>query len=103
VTYYWNPDRRAVIAKTLTPRFYDPYLQENFDPKLLAQFIGRFTQSDPETLVVGDREFTSLWDENGDFLPYAVMPEDIEAARSNPNRTIVGPTHSKWGTEPPTE
>lgn len=53
VTYYWNADRRAVIAKTLTPRSYDPYLQENFDPKLRAQFIGRFTQTDPATLFMG--------------------------------------------------
>ncbi len=103
VTYYWNPDRRAVIAKTLTPRFYDPYLQANFDPKLLAQFIGRFTQSDPETLLMEDGVFTALWDENGDFLPYAVTPDEIEAARSNPNRSIIGPIHSKWRTAPPKE
>jgi hypothetical protein len=103
VTYYWNRDRRAVIAKTLSPRFYNPYLHEKFDPKLLAQFMGRFTQSDPNTLLVGDREFTRLWDENGDFLPYAVTPEDIEAAQSNPNRTVIGPADPKWRTAPPKE
>jgi len=103
VTYYWNPDRRAVIAKTLTPRFYNPYLQRNFDPELLAQFMGRFTQSDPKALLIGDREFTRLWDENGNFLPYAVTSEDFEAARSNPNRTIIGPADPKWRTKPPAE
>lgn len=103
VTYYWNPDRHAVIAKTLSPRFYNPYLQEKFDPKLLAEFIGRFTQSDPKTLLVGDREFTSLWDENGDFLHFAVTPEDIEAAQSNPNRTTIGPADPKWRTGPLTD
>lgn len=103
VTYYWNPDRRAVIAKTLTPRFYNPYLQSNFDSEVLAQFMGRFTQSDPKALLIGDREFTRLWDENGNFLPYAVTPEDIEAARSNPNRTLIEPADPKWRTEPPAE
>jgi hypothetical protein len=52
VTYYWNTDRRAVIAKTLSPRFYDSYLQEKFDPKLLTPEDIEAAQSNPNPTTI---------------------------------------------------
>ena len=87
VTYFWNEPLRSVIAMNRTSRFYDPYLEANYDPKRYALMVGRYTSSDPSTIVSEDGKgvFTSLKDHNGNFLRFAVTKEEIEAARNNPN------------------
>jgi hypothetical protein len=102
VTYFWNPLLKAVIAMTRWPRFADPYIQENHDLKRYASFIGRHTFSDPASVVTNDGEvFTVLWDENEQFMPYAVSDEEVMQALRNPRRRAVGPTASKWRQQPP--
>jgi hypothetical protein len=104
VTYYWNRPLRSVIAQTHTPRSYNPYLQENDDPKRFANMVGRYTFSDPSTNVSDDgRMFTSLKDHNGKFLRYAVTDEELEAVRRDPNQIIRGPLSTRWRQEPPVE
>ena len=97
VQYYWNKPLRAVIAQTLTPRGFDPYLAENHDPKRLAQITGRYTSTNPADLVTDDgRVFTNLEDQNGDFMKFPVTPEELAVARADPHRVTFGPIDDKW-------
>jgi hypothetical protein len=102
VTYFWNVQLRSVIAMHHAPRFYNPYLQVNDDPKRFAAFLGQYTFSDPDTIISGDgsQVFTSLQDHNGAFLRYAVTDEEIEAARRDSNQVVRGPLNAAWRQTP---
>jgi hypothetical protein len=101
VTSYWNKKLNAVVSQTHTPRNFNPYLAERHDPARLAAFIGRHTFNDPEQILQPDgRTVSCLHDKNGDFLPFAVTDEEIQAARANPERIVFGPMDADWRTKP---
>jgi hypothetical protein len=70
--------------------------------KRFAALLGRYTFSNPDTLIGADGEsvVTYLFDENGAFMPYAVTDAEIEDARKNPNRIVNGPICSAWRQKP---
>lgn len=101
VTYYWNKKLNAVVSQMHTPRNFDPYLAERHDPARLAAFIGRHTFNDPKQILQPDgRTVSCLHDKNGDFLPFAVTDEEIQAARTNPDQIVFGPMNADWRTKP---
>ena len=93
VTYYWNAQLRSVIAMHHTPRFYDPYLKANDEPRRYAVFVARYTSLEPGVIVTEDGKqiFTSLEDHNGAFMRFAVTEDEIEAAKRDPNHVLRGP------------
>ncbi len=100
VTYYWNKSLNSVISQCHTPRNYDPYLPKKHNAALLATFIGRHTFTDPAQILRPNGGIvTRLHDENGDFLPFAVTKEVIQAARANPDRIVFGPLNKNWRTK----
>lgn len=105
VTYFWNKPLHSVVAMTHTSRSYNPYLEANNDPKRYALMVGRHTFIDPRLIVLedGKQVFTSLKDQNGAFLRYAVTDEEIEAARRDPNQKVLGPLDAALRHKPPTE
>jgi hypothetical protein len=104
ITYFWNKTLHSVIAMMQTPRSYDPYLEENNDRERYAYMIGRLTYSDPSKMFSADgRVFSSLTDQNGAFLRYAVTDEEIEAARNDPHRKVREPLDAAWRNKPPSE
>lgn len=99
VTYFWNKALNRVVAKGHTPRNFNPYMQENHDPKRLAAFIGRHTYINPAELLSPDgRVVTCLQDTAGRFRTFAVTDEEIEAARSDPGQIVSGPMDARWRT-----
>lgn len=100
VTYYWNRELNAVVSQLHTPRNFDPYLVERHDPARLAAFIGRHTNNDPEQILQPNgRTVTCLHDKNGDFLPFAVTDEEVQAARADPDQIVFGPVNADWRTK----
>lgn len=49
----------------------------------------------------GTEAYTVLKDRDGAFLRYAVTQEEIEAARRDPNKVVLGPLNAAWRQEPP--
>jgi len=101
VTYYWNKTLNAVVSQLHTRRNFDPYLAERHDPARLAAFIGRHTFNDPKQILQPDgRAVSCLHDKNGDFLPFAVSDEEIQAARADRDQIVFGPMDAEWRTKP---
>jgi hypothetical protein len=99
VTYYWNKALNSLIARTHTPRNFDPYLQEKHEPARLASVIGRHTFNDPAQILRSDGTVVScLHDSEKRFLRFAVTDAEVEAARADPNQIVLGPMDAKWRT-----
>lgn len=97
VTYYWKETLNSVISQIHTPRNSNPYLQENHDPKRLASYIGRHIFNDPAQILGPDGAIAScIYNSEKCFLRYPVTNAELEAARADPNRTVLGPMETKW-------
>ncbi|RWP42423.1 MAG: hypothetical protein EOR04_11440 [Mesorhizobium sp.] len=96
VTYFWNEPLRAVIAQTHVPRFYNPYLEANHDNKRLAQFIGSQTSTNPSQILLTDGVVTSLMGPDGKFGRFLATDAELEVARKDPTRIVMGPLDANW-------
>ena len=67
-----------------------PYRGDLHDPMLLARMLGFYTYQEPNDLLFeGDRTFTMLQWQDGSFMPFAVTPEEMQAARRTPGHHRV--------------
>ncbi len=90
VTYYWNKHQNAILAETSGSSDIGPYRGDLHDPMLLARMLGFYTYHEPNDLLFeGDRTFTMLQWPDGSFMPFAVTPEEMQAARRTPGHHRV--------------
>jgi hypothetical protein len=85
VTYHWNKSHNAIFAETSGSPDIGPYREDLHDPMRQARMLGYYTLQEPDDLLFeGGRTFTALQWPDGSFMPFAVTPEEIKAARRTP-------------------
>jgi hypothetical protein len=80
-TFYWNRSHNVIFAETSGSPDIGPYRRDLHDPVFLASMLGYYQCEEPDDLLLGDNTFTALQWPDGSFMPFAVTPEELRAAR----------------------